>query len=67
MNVLLSGARFTLHRVHPSFRGWASGASGLHTRGVLPDRVFDRMTMSDLRKHYPGTVTYGRTTAGHHV
>ncbi|MFF3940500.1 SDR family oxidoreductase [Streptomyces phaeofaciens] len=33
----------------------------------LPDRVLDRMTTSDLRKHYPDQVKYGRATAGHHA
>ncbi|MFI8090558.1 SDR family oxidoreductase [Streptomyces sp. NPDC086080] len=37
----------------------------IRASSLLPDRVFDRMTMSDLRKHYPDTVAYGRTTAGH--
>ncbi|SMC73097.1 hypothetical protein [Kibdelosporangium aridum] len=30
----------------------------------LPDRMLDRMTTSDLRKHYPAE-TRGRTTAAH--
>lgn len=37
----------------------------IRASSLLPDRVLDRMTMSDLRKHYPDTVKYGRTTAGH--
>ncbi|MCX4740920.1 SDR family NAD(P)-dependent oxidoreductase [Streptomyces antibioticus] len=36
----------------------------IHASNLLPDRMFDRLTMSDLRKHYPDTVKYGRTTAG---
>ncbi|MFG2512506.1 SDR family NAD(P)-dependent oxidoreductase [Streptomyces sp. NPDC048584] len=39
----------------------------IRASSLLPDRVFDRMTMSDLRKHYPKTVRYGRTTTGHHA
>lgn len=39
----------------------------IRASSLLPDRVFDRMAMSDLRKHYPDTVEYGRATAGHNA
>jgi hypothetical protein len=43
------------------------GATATFLIGVsrfLPDRMLDRMTTSDLRKHYPAE-TRGRTTAAH--
>jgi NAD(P)-dependent dehydrogenase (short-subunit alcohol dehydrogenase family) len=39
----------------------------IRASSLLPDRVFDRMAMFDLRKHYPGKVKSGRTTTGRHV
>ncbi|BCJ54090.1 short-chain dehydrogenase/reductase [Actinoplanes sp. NBRC 14428] len=42
----------------------ATAAFLIRASRVLPDRVFDRMTTSDLRKHYPAGAR-GRTTAAH--
>lgn len=39
----------------------------IRASSLLPDLVFDRMTMSDLRKHYPDKVKSGRTTVGRHA
>ncbi|MFJ2891173.1 SDR family NAD(P)-dependent oxidoreductase [Streptomyces sp. NPDC087305] len=39
----------------------------IRASSLLPDRVFDRMAMSDLRKHYPDKGTSGRSTTRRHA
>ncbi|QSB14843.1 SDR family NAD(P)-dependent oxidoreductase [Natronosporangium hydrolyticum] len=42
----------------------ATAAFLIRASRILPDRMLDRMTTSDLRKHYPAQIR-GRTTATH--
>ncbi|WP_235882222.1 SDR family NAD(P)-dependent oxidoreductase [Streptomyces apricus] len=45
----------------------ATAAFLIRAAALLPDRVLDRMTMSDLRKHYPDKSGSGRAVAGQHA